>query len=171
MCNGDATSVTNTSVCRSPAELDIGQVFRPTPAAPGTSAPVLALGKRRREEPQGVGAQIGNPPQKRSRGNHAEGIQKAIRSADRTRHKPVARILNKKINHEHKEAVRGAERFATPNAQGVHHRPLQGPSFQQGWDKLWTESSFGSRVACRRNRSSSSSRNNNNKKWSSTLSS
>ena len=118
MFNGDATSVTNTSVCRSrsPAELDIGQVFRPTPAAPATSAPVSAFGKRCLEEPQGVGAPIGNPPQKQSRGNHAEGIQKATRSADRTRHKPVARILNKKINHEPKEAVRGAERLAGPNA-------------------------------------------------------
>ena len=65
MCNGDATSVTNISVCRSLAELDIGQVFWPTPAAPGTSAPVSAFGKRRREE-----SPIGNQPQKRSRGNH-----------------------------------------------------------------------------------------------------
>ena len=133
MCNCHATSVANTSVCRSPPELDIGQVFWPTPAAPATSAPVLALGKRRREEPQGVGAPIGNPPQKRSRGNRAEGILKATRSADRTRHKHVARNPNKKINHEPKEAVRGAERLAGPNAQGVHHRPLQRQSFQQGW--------------------------------------
>ena len=121
MCNGDATSVTNTSVCRSPAELDVGQVFWPTPAAPGISAPVSAFGKRRLEEPQGVGAPIGNSPQKRSRGNHAEGIQKAMRSADRTRHKPVARNTNKKINYEPKEAVCGAERLAAPNAQEVHH--------------------------------------------------
>ena len=50
-----------------------------------------------------------------------------------TRHKPVAGIPKTKINSEPKSAGRGAERLATPNAQGVHHRPLQGPSFQQGW--------------------------------------
>ena len=51
LCSSDATSVTNTGVCRSPTEWDIGQVF-PIPEAPATSAPVLALGKRRREEPR-----------------------------------------------------------------------------------------------------------------------
>jgi hypothetical protein len=128
MVNGDATS-TNTGICRSRAEWDIGQVFWPTPAAPApaTSAPVLALGKRRREKPQGVGAPIGNNqvrPQKRSRGRHAKGM---------TRHKPVAGIPKSTIVSEPKSAGRGVERLATPNAQGVHHRPLQGPSFQQGW--------------------------------------
>ena len=133
MCNGDATSVTNTGVCRSPAGWDIGQVSWPTPAAPATSAPVVALGKRRREEPQGVGAPISNPLQKRSRGNHTKGILKATRSADRARHKSVARIPITMIKYEPKEPGRGAERLATPNTQGVQHRPLQGPSFQQGW--------------------------------------
>ena len=146
MCNGDATSVTNTGVCRSPVGWDIGQVSWPTPAAPATSAPVVALGKRHREEPQGVGAPISNPPQKRSRGNHTEGILNASRSVDRTRHKPVARIPIQSINTEPKEPGRGAGRLATPNAQGVHHRPLQGPSFQQGWGRqtvdgelIWVE--------------------------------
>ena len=138
MCNGNATSVTNTGICRSPTEWDIGQVFRPTHAAPApaTSAPVLALGKRRREEPQGVGAPIGKhqvPPQKRSRGKPAKGILEATRSEARSRHKPVARIPIQSINVEPKDAGRGAERLTTPNTQGVHHQPLQGPSFQQGW--------------------------------------
>ncbi|KAH9987420.1 hypothetical protein BJV77DRAFT_1161362 [Russula vinacea] len=119
----------------SPAEWDIGQVSWPTPAAPATSAPVLALGKRRREESQGVGATNDNyhvPPQKRGRGEPANGILEATQSAVSARHKPVARTPNKSINDELKEAGRGAERLAAPNAQGVHHRPLQRPSFQQG---------------------------------------
>ena len=135
MCNGNATSVTNTGVCRSPAEWDIGRVSWPTPAAPATSAPVLALGKRRRVESQGVGATNDNyyvPPQKRGRGEPANGILEATQSAASARHKPVARTPNKSINDELKEAGRGAERLAAPNAQGVHHRPLQRPSFQQG---------------------------------------
>ena len=150
MCSGDATSVTNTGVCRSPTELDISQVF-PIPEAPATSAPVLALGKRRREEPQGVVAPIDDhqiPPQKRGRGEQTEGVLKATRSAARTRHKHVARTPKQVINHEPKEAGRGAERLATPNTRGIHHRPLQGPSSQQGrgeqtadGELIWVEGS------------------------------
>ena len=134
MCSSDATSVTNTGVCRAPTKWDIGQVF-PIPEAPATSAPVLALGKRRREEPQEVVAPIDEhqaPPQKRGRGWQAEGILKTERSAARTRHKPVARIPKTRINGEPKEVGRGAERLATPNTQGFPHRPWQGPSSQQG---------------------------------------
>ena len=134
MCSSDATSVTNSGVCRSPTQWDIDQVF-PIPEAPATSAPVLALGKRRREELQGVVAPIDNhqiPPQKRGRGEQTEGILKVTRSAARTRHKHVARTPKQVIDHEPKEAGRGAERLATPNTQGIHHRPLQGPSSQQG---------------------------------------
>ena len=60
----------------------------------------------------------------------------------------MARIPITMINTEPKEPGRGAERLATPNAQGVHHRPLQGPSFQQGWvgqtvdgELFWVEGS------------------------------
>jgi hypothetical protein len=150
MRSSDVTSVTNTGACRSPLEWDIGQLAWPTPAAPTTSAPVLALGKRGWEESQGVGAPIDNhqvPPQKRGRGGQAKVILKATRSAARTRNKPVARIP-KMINSEPKEAGRGAERLATQNAQGIHHRPLQGPSFQQGrgeqtvdGELIWVEGS------------------------------
>ena len=45
----------------------------------------------------------------------------------------LLRIPNTRINIELKEAGRGAERLAAPNAQRIQHRPLQGPSFQQGW--------------------------------------
>jgi hypothetical protein len=128
----DATSVTDTGVCRSSAEWDIGQVYWPTPEALATSAPVSALGKRRWEEPHGVGAPTDMPPQKRGRGGEAEGILEATRSAARTSHEPVARIPITTINYEPKEAGRGAERLVTPNMQGFHRRPLQGPCFQQG---------------------------------------
>ena len=141
-----AVMVTNTDVCR-----NIGQAFWPTAEAPATFAPVLALGKRRREEPQGVLAPIDDhqmPPQKRGRGEQTEGILKATRSAARARHKHVARIPKQKCNSEPKEAGRGAERLATPNTQGIHHRPLQGPSSQQGrggqtadGELIWVEGS------------------------------
>ena len=130
LCSSDATSVTNTGVCRSPTEWDIGQVF-PIPEAPATSAPVLALGKRRREEPQGVVAPIDDqqmPPQKRGRGGQTEGILEATRSAARTRHEHVARIPTQVINNEPKEAGRGAERLATLDAQGIYANPR--------WDRV-----------------------------------
>jgi hypothetical protein len=136
MCSIDATSVTNTGVCRSPVELDIGHVFCPTSEAPVTSAPVLALGKRRREEPQGLGAQIYHHqvrPQKQGRSGQTKGILEATQSTARTSHEPVARIPIQNINCEPKEAARRAERLAAPNTQVFHRRPLQGPSFQQGW--------------------------------------
>jgi hypothetical protein len=96
---------------------------------------MLALGKRRREGSQGAGASIDDyqvPPQKRGRGELAKEILEAMRSAARTRHKPVARIPNTSFNSGPKKARRGAERLEDPNVQGVHHRPLHGPSFQQG---------------------------------------
>ena len=151
MCSIDATSVTNTGVCRSTTEWDIGQVFWLTSEAPATSAPVLGLGKRRREEPQGVGAQIDHHqgrPQKRGRGGQTKGILEATQSTARTGHEPVARIPKQKINREPKEAGRGAEMPAAPNTQGIHRRPLQGPSFQQGRQEpivdrelIWVEGS------------------------------
>ena len=73
------------------------------------------------------------PLQKRARGSNADAILQSTRSVARTSYKPVARIPQTKINYEPKEAGRGAERLATPNPQEIHHRSLQGPSFQQGW--------------------------------------
>jgi hypothetical protein len=60
------------------------------------------------------------------------GILEAKRSAARTRHNLVARIPETKINGKPKEAGRGAERLATPNAHGIYHQFSLGPSFQQG---------------------------------------
>src|SRR6266852_4294347 len=38
-----------------------------------------------------------------------------------------------KTNDRPNEAGHGAERLTTPNAQGLYHRQLLGPCFQQGW--------------------------------------
>ena len=120
---------------------------------PATSAPISALSKRRRDESHGDGALVANdsyemPLKKRVRGGKANGILKAARSVARTRHKPVARIPKRRIDSKPKEAGRGAERLATPNAQGIHHRSSLGPSFQQGWaveaadgQLIWVEGS------------------------------
>jgi hypothetical protein len=75
---------------------------------------------------------INVPPQKRARGT-TSGILKAKRPKARTRHSPVARTPEPKINGIPKEAGRGAERLATPNAHGFYHQSSLGPSFQQGW--------------------------------------
>ena len=48
-------------------------------------------------------------------------------------HKPAPRIPNQSINSEPKQLVRGAERLATPNPQGLQHRSLSGPSLRQWW--------------------------------------
>ena len=45
----------------------------------------------------------------------------------------MARIPKSGTNYEPKQPVRGAERLATPDSQGLHHRSLLGPSLQQGW--------------------------------------
>ena len=99
----------------------------PTPV-PVASSSTAALGKRRRDE-RGDGLIEGYPmpPQKRSRGGEIYGIPTA------TRHNPVAGIPQPRINNEPKEAGRGAEMLATWIPQGIHHQPLLGPSFQQGW--------------------------------------
>ena len=75
---------------------------------------------------------INVPPQKRARGK-SSGILKGKRSTARTRHSLVARTPESVINGKPKEAGRGAERLATPNAHGIYHQPTLGPSFQQGW--------------------------------------
>jgi len=95
------------------------------------------------------------PPQKRARGR-TSGIQEARRSAARTRHNFVARIPESTTNGKPKEAGRGAERLATPNAHGIYHQFLLGPSFQQGWavepadgQPTWVEGSVGEEAAHR----------------------
>jgi hypothetical protein len=67
------------------------------------------------------------PPQKRARG------VKTARSAARTHHQPVARIPKTIVVSKPKAAGRGAERLATPSAQGIYHQPLPGPSFRRDW--------------------------------------
>ena len=72
------------------------------------------------------------PPQKRARGR-VSGILKARQSTSRTRHNLLARIPEQQKGNAPKEAGRGAERLATPNAHGIHPQSLLGPGFQQGW--------------------------------------
>ena len=142
-----SVNVADTGACRSPAVWGAREFSWSIPAVSGhvssnvaeTYAPAIALGKRRRktEKSQGDGGLVDINtnsvlPQKRARGK-TSGILKAKRSAARTRHDPLARIPETKINSGPKEAGRGAERLATPNAHGIHNQSLLGPSFQQGW--------------------------------------
>ena len=144
MQRGDSTNVANTDAYRVPAEWGTSESYWPAPTA--TVVPTVALGKRRREaeEPHVDGGQVevnANeiPPPKRARGGGAtkgggvtSGNLKAAQSAARTRHKPEARNPESKISGKPKEAGRGAERLATPNAQGIYHQSSLGP-LQQGW--------------------------------------
>ena len=59
------------------------------------------------------------PPQKRARGRMSNSIPKATWPVGRGRDEPQT-------------CGQDPKRLATPNPQGVHHRPSQGPSFQQG---------------------------------------
>ena len=112
-----------------------------------------ALGKRRYHEFHGneaPGIDYPEASQKRVRDGKANGILEAARSVARTRHKAVARTQDSKDNHEPKETGRGAERLATPILQGLHDRPMLGPSFQQGLaveaaegQSTWVEGSVG----------------------------
>ena len=146
--------------------------FWPVPAASNhvasnataTNTTATALGKRRREdqaeEPRGYGGLVGIntrnvPPRKRARGG-TSGILKAKRSTAKTRHNLVARIPETKLDNKPKEAGRGAERLATPNAHGIYHQSSLGPSFQQGWavdptdgKPNWVEGSVGEDVVRR----------------------
>ncbi|KAI9430297.1 hypothetical protein F5148DRAFT_1313308 [Russula earlei] len=54
----------------------------------------------------------------------------AGRSTTRTHYKPATRILTR-MNDKSEVVGRGAERLATPNAQGLYHPFLQGPNDQQ----------------------------------------
>jgi hypothetical protein len=98
---------------------------------------------------------INVPPQKRARGG-TSGIRKAKWSMARTRHNLVARTPKQRDEHAPKEAGRGAERLAAPNAHGIHPQPSLGPSFQQGWavepadgKPTWVEGSVDEEVARR----------------------
>jgi len=73
------------------------------------------------------------PPQKRARWRALDGARKKARSVAKTCHKPVARTPKTRISNKPKEAGRGAERLAIPNAPGIYHQSLPGPGFQQGW--------------------------------------
>jgi hypothetical protein len=74
-----------------------------------------------------------HPPNEPEAVEQLKGILKAAQSAARTRHKPAARICKRRFSGAPKEAGRGAERLATPSSQGIYHRSLLRPSFQQGW--------------------------------------
>jgi hypothetical protein len=95
------------------------------------------------------------PPQKRARaGGTTKGILKAAQSAARTHHEPVARIPKQRLASKPKAVGRGAERLATPSAQGIYHQPLPGPSFQRDWvvnaadgKPTWVEGSVDEEVA------------------------
>ena len=152
--DSDAASVTNTRVCRLPAEWGASRLSVPTPAAPVASARVAALGKRRWDEffSDEIRGAIEYPvaSQKRVRDETTNGILRASGSVSRTRHKPVARIPKQKIISKPKEAGRGAERLATPNPQGIYQQPLPGPSVRQGRaveaaerQPTWVEGSVG----------------------------
>jgi hypothetical protein len=71
------------------------------------------------------------PPHKRVRGGPCNGNLEATWSGARTHRTPETRVPITKNNSTSKETGRGAEGLATPNAQGVYHRSLLGPSFQQ----------------------------------------
>jgi hypothetical protein len=109
-----------------------------TPAATSTSD--VANGKRRcnTEESYGdIGQVVAESyetlPHKRSKEEASSGIMEAAQSTVGTRRSPEARVPTITNNNTSKEAGRGVERLATPNAQGVYHHPLLGPSSQQGW--------------------------------------
>ena len=102
-----------------------------------TSVSGVAHGKRRRDagKPYGeieplTAENYEGPPHKRVRGEASDGILEESQS--RTCHKPETRVPTKN-NHTSEEAGCGAERLATPNARGVYHHSLPGPSSQQGW--------------------------------------
>ena len=109
-------------------------------SAPGVLAsPQMLLGKRRRgaddaldnEYPE-VNNDHGPCPGKKSKREMVPtiGVLEAGRPTTRTRHKPAARTPESNGNKS-MAVGRGAERLATPNARGVYHRFLQGPSVQQ----------------------------------------
>lgn len=144
---GNFANVANTGARSSQTGWDTGEFSRPSPYAldhvvPNVTEPMVALGKRHREaEKHQVDEGLMGihthevPPQKRARasGTTTKGILKAAQSAARTHHEPVARIPRTNVDNKPKAAGRGAERLATPSAQGIYRQPLSGPSFQQGW--------------------------------------
>jgi hypothetical protein len=72
------------------------------------------------------------PPHKRVRGGATDGALKAACSVAKACHTHETRVPNQKKNSTSEEAGCGAERLATLSAQGMYHRSLLGPSYQQG---------------------------------------
>jgi hypothetical protein len=70
-----------------------------------------------------------------------QGKQELEGDADRCEDRPQAwgQDHTKKISNEPKEVGSGAERLAAPNLQEIHHRPMVGPSFQQGCGRKTAE--------------------------------
>jgi hypothetical protein len=121
LCKGDCAGIT-------PALLILP---RCSAASGATSTSDVAHGKRRI-----VPVVAGNyeaSPHKRAKEEASGGILEAAQSTARTRRSPETRVPTITNNNTSKEAGCGVERLATPNAQGVYHHPLLGPSSQQGW--------------------------------------
>jgi len=73
------------------------------------------------------------PPHKRVRGEPSCGIPEAAQSMAKGRRRPESRVpTTKKKQYIQGGRARSGE-ARNPNAQGVYHRSLPGPSSQQGW--------------------------------------
>ena len=135
-------SVANSGIDRNAVEWTIKDVAWPIPIVPVnvaaasalTFAPTVTLGKRSREvgRSHGDGCPGGIDTHKKARAGTSYGILKGTRTVARSRRGPVARTPNTNINSIPKEAGRRVEMLATTNTQGIYHRSLLGPSFQQG---------------------------------------
>ena len=97
----------------------------------------VAQRKRRRNAEESYGNNVPvvdvMPPHKRLREGACNGNLVAAWSGARTPRTPETRVPTIKNNDISEEAGCRAEELATPSMQGVYHRSLLGPSFQQGW--------------------------------------
>ncbi|KAI9451578.1 hypothetical protein F5148DRAFT_1333163 [Russula earlei] len=124
----------------SQAEYGQGGPYLPASVAPASNqdafvVPQTLLGKRRRDEDD-ASSEADNSQGRHVRQNGKAKMATTIRvldagrSTNRTHYKPATRILTR-MNNKSEVVGRGAERLATPNAQGLYHPFLQGPNDQQ----------------------------------------